>query len=287
VISAAVFTFSTTVTLAWIGYRESSGSLLLARNFYGPLRVFDENTAFEKTRLRVLVNGKISHGAEAPARPREPLTYYSRESGLGFAMSELQKDGGQLRLGMVGLGVGTIAGYGRQGDVLRFYEINPLVLRIAHEDFWYLRTSRAQCDVVLGDARLSLEREPSQHFDLLAIDAFISDSIPMHLLTREAFALYWRHLKPDGVLAIHVSNRYADLAPIVALNAKADAKAAWLFNTKGKTPGSTRADWVLVTSRPGFFDGANFRNKRAIVSPAGLRVWTDDYGSIWSVLKLR
>jgi hypothetical protein len=186
---------------------------------------------------------------------------------------------------VIGLGVGTIAAYGRPGDVFRFYEINPLVAEIAQHDFWYLALSPARRDIVLGDGRLSLERESPQRFDLLSVDAFTSDSIPVHLLTREAFALYWRHLKPDGVLAVHVSNRFADLAPVVAAAARADGKSAWLIGGEGEAGhlGGTR--WVLVTSRPGFFDSPAFHDKHAISPPSG--GWTDDYSSLWSALRLR
>src|SRR5262249_41383404 len=150
-----------------------------------------------------------------------------------------------------------IAAYGRSGDVYRFYDINPLVPRIAHENFWYLNSNPADTSIALGDARLSLEREESEHFDVLAVDAFTSDAIPVHLLTREAFALYWRHLKPDGVLAVHVSNRYVDLAPIVAAAAADQSKAVRVItNAADGTQEIAASAWVLVTSRPGFFEQA-------------------------------
>src|SRR6185436_13249381 len=166
-------------------------------------------------------------------------------------------------------------------------DINPLVPEIARNDFWYLSTSPAESNIVLGDARLSLEREPLQHFDVLAVDAFVSDAIPVHLLTREALALYWRHLKPDGVLAVHVSNRFVDLAPLVALLAAESGKTARVVGNKADlAAGIHPSRWVLVTSRAGFFDRAALRNAAEIATPRTLRAWTDDYSNLWQVLHL-
>ena len=158
---------------------------------------------------------------------------------------------------------------------------------IARSHFWYLGGSPARTSVVLGDARLSLEREPPQHFDVLVVDAFISDSIPIHLLTRQAFALYWRHLKPDGVLAVHVSNKFVDLAPIVAEAAAETGKTARLLhNDLDWKNGVAQSSWMLVTSRTGLFERPLLWNGRAVALPPTLHPWTDDYSSIWSVLKL-
>jgi SAM-dependent methyltransferase len=160
-----------------------------------------------------------------------------------------------INVGVIGLGAGTLATYARPTDYYQFYELDPEVVKIAMTQFTFLKDCAAQCAVIPGDARLSLEREPSRQFDLLAIDAFSSDSIPMHLLTREAFQLYRRHLKPDGVLAIHVSNKYLSLAPVVALAAVENEKQAMLVSYDGnETNEESSSDWALVTSRPGFFD---------------------------------
>ena len=165
-------------------------------------------------------------------------------------------------MGVIGLGTGTLAAYGRAGDYFRFYEINPLVLQLANTEFTYLKICKARLDVALGDARLSLEREPSENFDVIAVDAFSSDAIPVHLLTREAFVLYFRHLKPTGVLAVHVSNT--------------EDEANDVF-------GST---WVLVTSSPGFFDGPLMRQAAvAVPMPHKMRMWTDDYSNLFQILK--
>src|SRR6185503_3260308 len=176
------------------------------------------------------------------------LTYFSRSSGVGLLLGEVAKDG-PLNVGVVGLGAGTLAGYCRAGDTYRFYEINPLVIEIAQKHFWYLESCPKPPALVLGDARLSLEQEPAQGFDVLVVDAFVSDAIPVHLLTREAMAVYWRHLKPDGVLAVHVSNSYVDLAPVVAKAAEESGKhARTIFDNKNDN-GVHPSNWVLVTSR--------------------------------------
>ena len=164
-----------------------------------------------------LVHGRITHGRQFidPGKRRWATSYYGPHSGVGRAIACLQKSG-PIRVGAIGLGVGTVAAYARPGDLFRFYEINPEVLRLATQRFTYLADCRGTCEVVLGDARLSLEaEEPPQPFDLLVLDAFSGDAIPTHLLTREAFDVYRRHLAPDGAIAVHISNNYLNLAPVV------------------------------------------------------------------------
>jgi SAM-dependent methyltransferase len=237
--------------------------------------------------VRRLINGSILHGIEVkdPRLRRTPLSYYARPSGIGRVITELGKHG-PISVGVIGQGVGTLAGYGRAGDTYRFYEINPAVDRIAHDLFWYLPTNPARQSVVIGDGRLSLEREPPQHFDVLVIDAFLSDSIPLHLLTREAFSLYWRHLKPDGVLAVHVSNRYIALAPVVAQDAASRGMTTRSIDVYNDLDhGVTRSVWVLVTRRKDLFQRGELANIPIEPVPQGLRPWTDDYSSIWSVLR--
>jgi SAM-dependent methyltransferase len=280
---------TTGLVMARYAYELSTRAVLLERNFYGALRVTDVvlDTA-ERPPARDLANGNILHGVElrTPADWRIPLSYYAPASGVGRAITELAKDG-PLRVGVIGLGVGTMAGYGRPGDVYRFYEINPAVLKIAREQFHYLGTNPARQSIVLGDARLSLEREPPQKFDLLVVDAFTSDSIPMHLLTKEALALYWRHLKPNGVLAVHVSNRFVSLAPVVAQPAQADGRTARLVDIDTNWDiGATRSVWVLVTRRTELFHRPLLQYATPIPIPYGLQAWTDDHSSIWSVLRL-
>jgi len=260
----------------------------LARNFYGALRVTDFLDATGGQR-RLLLNGTTNHGEQytSPEKRRQPLTYYSHASGIGIALDELGK-GGPLKVGVIGLGTGTIAAYCREGDTYRFYEINPLVLSLASSEFTYLNDCPSKPAVEMGDARLSLESEPPRQFDVLAVDAFIGDAIPVHLLTREAFDLYWRHLKPDGVLGVHASNRYIDLAPIVGRAAADNGKTARLVtNASDPNAAVIASTWVLVTSRPGFFERPALQGSTPVEVPAGFIPWTDDYSNLWRVFHLQ
>ena len=251
------------------------------RNFYGALRV--RNIA----NVRVLQNGNVVHGREllTPALSDEPASYYGPHSGLGRALTALEKRG-PLKIGVLGLGAGTIAAYGRPGDNYVFYEINPAVSRIAQRYFGFLPMTKASWRVEEGDGRLSLERERSQGFDLLAIDAFTSDSIPVHLLTREAFGQYWRHLKPGGILAVHISNLYIDLAPVVAFAAQADGMTSRLVSDRGDdSRAEDPSDWVLISAEPGFFGDPALAGAAAVKIPPNFRVWTDDYSNLWRSLR--
>jgi spermidine synthase len=230
-----------------------------------------------------LYNGAILHGAQFtdPRRSRIPTTYYGTATGGGIALA--YRAGTPRKLGVIGLGAGTLAVYGRPGDVIRFYEINPLVIDIANRNFRYLRESQARVEVVAGDARLSLEREPAQGFDVLALDAFSGDSIPVHLLTREAFALYLRHLQPRGILAVHVSNGYLDLAPVVARVAESFGKRTCVVVTPA-TRNTQKSDWVLMSDDADFMKiaqgAANHTPVRRIEQP-----WTDDYSNLFRIIK--
>jgi hypothetical protein len=269
---------------AWNG---EAGTLVAARNFYGPLHVATRETPAANGDVIQLWNGNIIHGREYlfPENRCAPISYYSPQSGIGITLRELGKDG-PLNVGVIGLGAGMIAGYGRAEDVFRFYEINPLVYKIATSSFFYLSWCPAQWTVAIGDARLSLEREPPQGFDLLAVDAFSSDAIPVHLLTREAFALYWRHLKPDGVLAVHVSNRYVDLAPIVALVAREFGKTARKWASVDDPPNAVDGStWILVTSNKKLLENAPLAGAGQVDVGRLAHPWTDDYSDVWSVLR--
>lgn len=290
----AVWIGSMVGALALIGYmgyeiREfRSGSRLLVRNFYGALRVNDEGDGVEEARIRKLTHGTISHGEEFLDNERhlQPTTYYGYNSGIGLTILEAQRRLG-LRVGVIGLGTGTIAAYGRPGDLYRFYDINPLVIGIARSEFRFLPECKAQTDVVLGDARLSLEREAPQNYDVLAVDAFSSDAIPVHLLTREAFQLYFRHLAPGGVLAVHISNKHLDLAPVVDGLARALGKHAVVVdNDDDDDKGVFSSTWVLVSGRQSFFQfPLIFKAATPVTSRPGLGLWTDDYSNLFQILK--
>ncbi len=256
---------------------------LLTRNFYGALRVTDD----DELGIRELTHGTINHGEQYldPDDRRQPITYYAPQTGIGRLMKSVRQRG-PFRLGVIGLGTGTMAAFGRSGDAVRFYEINPLDVSIANSEFTYLRDSPAAHQIVVGDARLSLEREPDQHFDVLVVDAFSGDSIPVHLLTREAFQVYWRHLKPDGTLAVHTSNKYLNLAPPVALLAQESGREAHLIENKRDDATRTfSSDWILV----GQNEGERYQwikdAETVIAVPPGLRVWTDDFSNLWQVLR--
>jgi hypothetical protein len=259
------------------------------RNYYGVLRVYEEEDNANQTGSRRLIHGTINHGTELtdPEDRRTPTSYYGPKSGLGRAIRYFEQRPA-VRVGMIGLGAGVTAAYGRHGDFFRFYEINPLDLSIATTWFTFLSDCPADHRVMLGDARLTLEREPSQQFDVLGVDAFSSDAIPVHLLTREAFELYFRHLKRGGILAVHVSNRYLDLAPVVARNALDLAKVGMEVNDDGEDEDYlSESDWVLVASDGALFADPLFHNIR--INPAktrtGLRPWTDDYSNLVQILK--
>lgn len=265
-------------------------SVLVQRNFYGTLSVQDDPSSYELAR-RYLIHGTISHGYQYVHEElrRLPSSYFSQHSGVGLVLKAFQS-AGPVRMGVVGLGVGVLSGYVREGDYARLYEINPDVVEIADSHFTFLPTARrsGDVDVLLGDARLTLERQAPQAFDLLAIDAFSSDAIPTHLLTREAFELYFKHLKPDGVLAVHISNRYIDLVPVCARSAAHVNRSARVVRSISDGTYDTSI-WVVVTSNQALlarpeFQGANTYEASAAESFHG---WTDQYSSVWPLLRLR
>ncbi|HEX9199937.1 MAG TPA: fused MFS/spermidine synthase, partial [Acidobacteriaceae bacterium] len=197
-------------------------------------------------------------------------------------------EGRARNVGVIGLGAGTLAAYGRPGDRFRFYEINPLVEPIARNLFTYLRDLRAQISIVNGDGRASLSTEGPQGFDVLVVDAFSGDAIPLHLLTREAMEVYRSHLAPGGVIAFHVSNSYLDLAPEIGRLAEAEGMQARVVESMDvPAEGAYRATWVLVSADAAFFQKPGVSAvAMPIPSLAGLRLWTDDYSSLLPVLHL-
>ena len=265
---------------------NNANTILRARSFYGALRVREFHN-WLKEPYRTLYHGKIEHGSQYENPPQSLLatTYYGPDSGVGLALTGCCPN--EKRVGAIGLGAGTIAAYGRTSDYFRFYEINPQVVGIARRYFTYLRDSPAKIDVVLGDARLSLESEASQQFDVLAVDAFSGDAIPVHLLTREALALYLRHLKPDGILAVHTSNTYLNLPPVVQLLAEeAHYETRMIENQDNPRKLIDSSDWVLVTRNKRFLDSIDASVMTDVIEmPATLRVWTDDYNNLFRILK--
>lgn len=262
-----------------------------SRNFYGVLKVRDVRD--DGPPQRRLIDGTTIHGIQLldPTRRAEPLSYYGERSGIGHVMRHIDEPAGGLRIGAVGLGIGTIATYAEPGDEIRFYELNPAVVDLAREHFSFLGESQAAIDVVIGDGRISLERELAErggrNYDLLVIDAFTSDAIPVHLLTREAVGVYWSHLKPDGVLAIHVTNSYVDLVPVVANVAAALGKDALHLQSSAAGDGIFSADWVILTE--GAWSGRSGTTEGLTIVPPlpepAARVWTDDYSDLLRTLR--
>jgi SAM-dependent methyltransferase len=261
-------------------------TVAMMRNFYGALRIQEFKTGL-KLPYRSLVHGTIEHGAQYLSFPenRNPTTYYGRRSGAGLALRFCCD--GPKRVGVIGLGAGTLAAYGKPGDSFRFYEINPQVITVANGWFTFLKQSPAKIEIILGDARLSLESEPSQQFDVLAVDAFSGDAIPVHLLTKEAFAVYFRHLKPGGILAVHTSNTYLRLAPVVKMLAEdADYASRLISSDEDTTMMVSSADWVLVTRNQEFLNKQEtFVWSDNIDVPPHLRLWTDDYNNLYEILR--
>ena len=243
-----------------------------------------------------LAHGTTVHGTQlrgSPQKERTPTAYYVPGSGVGQAMQALPTlYGPSARVGVVGLGAGTLACYARGGQDWRFYEIDPAVVRIARDtgQFSFLSHCLPNPRIVLGDARLNLALEPAASLDLLALDAFSSDSVPMHLMTREAFASYGRVLAPRGLLLVHISNRFLDLEPVVAAAAGAGGwQAVKLFYTPGATdaPAATKSLWIALSRDPAVIDLLRTRDSswQAVRPRAGFTPWTDDYSTILPLLK--
>ncbi len=262
----------------------TSNTIVMTRNFYGTLRVKDVGTGNDA--MRRMMHGVIMHGEQhlAAGKRNMPTTYYGETSGIALAIRVLDAPG--LQVGVVGLGTGTLAVYGKKGDVYRFYEINPQVVDVARREFSFLGDSRAKIDTVLGDARLAMEREAPRNYDILAIDAFSSDSIPVHLITREAMAVYLRHMKPGGIIAFHVTNRFLHLAPVVKRIAEEIGLHAALISDDAENSDLSRTDWVLVTRNKALLERPEIAKHAAeIEAIPGLRVWTDDFNNLFQILK--
>jgi hypothetical protein len=267
---------------------DRKNAILEVRNFYGTLRVTQALEAPFIGYKRTLYHGTIIHGEQVFTDDlrTKPTTYYAHDSGVGLAL-DLCCDTRARRVGMIGLGSGTLAAYGRKGDVFRFYDINPLVEPIARNSFTYLRESAAIVEIIPGDARLSLAAEEPQHYDVLVVDAFSGDAIPVHLLTSEAMALYRRHLAPGGIIAVHVSNQFLNLVPVVKQEADhARMKSVLITNSDDDDVAEFGSDWVLVTDNEKFLTQKDVRDDKQIMTEIPrLQLWTDDYNSVLPLLR--
>jgi spermidine synthase len=278
--------------LLWIGVVQArerqQDALVQLRSFYGTLRVTETHWPPQAEVTRTLYHGTIQHGTQmfGNGMRMEPASYYAPESGIGLAL-RFCCEGRPKHIGIVGLGAGTLAAYGQTGDVFRFYEIDPLVERIARSLFTYLRETPAQTDVILGDARYSLNRDRSGPFDVLVLDAFSGDAVPVHLLTAEALALYRKHLTKDGILAFHISSQYLDLEPVLAREAQqAGLHAVTLHSAANDAGGIFVSDWVLLTNNERFLSLPEVVNtSHPSITRADVHLWTDNYASLLPILK--
>jgi hypothetical protein len=261
-----------------------------ARNFYGILSVKDITEG--NVNERRLIDGSTSHGSQSLplSNSSVPLSYYRPGTGVQLIIEELSSDS-NLQVGIIGLGVGALAAYGQPGDHYTFYELNPLVSDFANNYFSYLDSSKAKIDVKLGDARVTLQREldldQKNAFDLLIIDAFSGDLIPTHLMTHEAFLLYQQHIKTQGVMALHISNRHLSLLPVIMQHSKSLDMQVMLFETPGNG-NEHDAQWVVLTNNNLLAQSPKLTYKQTVITKDQYKhvLWTDDYSSLLPILKV-
>lgn len=266
------------------------GELRRDRNFYGSLTIYSRDGG------RMLAHGQTLHGYQLLDDPHKPTVYFGHASGIGLLMDARPPCQGpcRLRYGLIGMGVGTLATYGREGEVMRYYEINPQVIEYSRSSspyFTFIRDSAAHLEVVPGDARLSLERELKESgpaaFDLLVVDAFNSDSIPVHLLTQEAMQVYLAHLRSrNSIVAIHISNRTLDLRPVLVGLALRNHLSYVRLNRLKSFIFEEVSDWVLMSRNPDVLAIPSFQRLKAPMPPSSKAVlWTDDYTNLVQLLK--
>jgi len=284
-----------TVMLAILG-TFFSGTLFSKRNFYGVIRVRADLVGEPSQPAYLMAHGITVHGLQfiAPELRDLPTTYYVHDGGAGLAILNHPRYGQGLRVGMLGVGAGTLATYGQLGDIYRLYEINPVVVDLAEgqdEFFSFVKDSQADVTMILGDARISLEQELARHvpqnFDVLVLDTFSSDSIPVHLVTKEAFALYLEHLAPDGIIAAHITNLHLDLQPVFWQLAKEYGLSMVRINYGGDTHGGYASHWILLSRDPALLDIPAIQKHTVDLGgySTNLKLWTDDYSNLFQILK--
>ena len=287
---AAVLGLGSIIYWQFTGWRPAVDR---ARNFYGVVSVFEYDRDNPQEHDRRMKHGAITHGQQYldPARSHWATTYYSDESGVGRTIRYF-RERGAVRVGVVGLGVGTLATYARKGDRYRFYEINPEVLRMARAHFTYLADCQVDPEVEMGDARLSLERELSAEdrapprFDVLVLDAFSGDSIPAHLLTKEAFAIYRPHVAPGGVIAVHITNRFLYLAPVVKGLAEHCAMDTVRIDTpRDDSRAINHSDWMMLTNNADFLRAVKPSPPKEAGDDFTVPLWTDKYNNLFQILR--
>ncbi|MFN8382282.1 MAG: fused MFS/spermidine synthase [Anaerolineales bacterium] len=286
---AMLVSFALSTTLIWLALNSGGNHLLAERNFYGVIRVKDLDG-----KANAMIHGVTIHGLQFHDDPQRPSTYYVEDSGVGLLLLNHPMRGEGMRVGVLGLGAGVLAVYGEPGDQYRFYEINDIVIRLAEGDggyFTFLKDSRAAVTVIPGDARLSLENElnsgEAQNFDVLVLDTFSSDSIPVHLVTREAFQLYLQHLSPDGVIAAHISNRHLDLQPVLWKLAQEFGLSVIRIDKSPTASGEFPSIWMLLSRNPTILEIPELKDHAQDLSGynTDLPLWTDDYSNLFQILK--
>lgn len=290
-----LFVFALTTALLILLETSFSGSLYARRNFYGVIRVRESQAGNPPRPAYLMAHGITIHGLQFIGKDRHlPTTYYVRESGAGLAILNHPNYGKGMRVGMLGAGVGTLAVYGQPGDAYRLYEINPLVIDLAEGQggfFSFVKDSAASITMIPGDARLSLERElavdGSQNFDVLILDTFSSDSIPVHLVTAEAFDVYLAHLAPGGIIAAHITNLHLDLQPVFWRLAKHHGLHLVRVDYPGDADGGYASHWILLARDPALLNIPVIQARAADLSgySTSLRLWTDDYSNLFQILK--
>jgi hypothetical protein len=273
------------------------------RSFFGILRILKEDVDNPSKTRYTLMHGRIEHGFQFLDKEKRywPTSYFGPSSGVGLAIRYHPKritgpfGEKKMRIGVVGLGTGTLATYGEPGDTIRFYEINPDVISFSANYFTYQKDCAGSLEIVLGDARVAMERErasgKTQQYDVLAIDAFSGDAIPVHLLTRECLELYRYHLAQDGIMAFHVSNRYFDLKPAIFGLAERDQftsmHAVWVSDRGDENRGTDSTDWILLTNNQQFLESSALKQAGHDWPHDGRTIarWTDDYTNLFRLLK--
>jgi spermidine synthase len=265
---------------------ELKHAVSVSRNFYGVLRVQEMHRDNPQQHHFRMMHGRIIHGLQFTLNEKklEPTTYYGRESGVGILLDSSTAEEPR-RIGVVGLGVGTLAAYANSEDVVRFYEINPDVIRLAKQHFSFLEECRGGVEIVTGDARLSLEHESAQNYDVLVLDAFSGDAIPAHLLTEEAFEIYLRHLKQDGVFAMHISNLHFDLRPVMAgLADRFHFSTVGVLSYKDEIKETNRCLWLLMSRNAMSLERVQSRQTTVQTQTNHRILWTDDRSNLFEIL---
>lgn len=276
-------------SLLMLGLNQSGEQLSADRNFYGVVRTIelDDNAL-------AMIHGITIHGIQYKNNPTEPTTYFSPDSGVGILLTNYPKDHAPAKVAVLGLGIGTLAAYGKAGDEYRLYEINQIAIDLAKGEggyFSFLKDSQANIEVIAGDARISLENEykanGSHHFDVIVLDTFSSDSIPVHLITKQAFDLYLANLKPDGVIAANISNQHIDLQPVFYRIAQEFGLTIIRIDNIPDEPNEYLSVWMLMSKNPESLNIPKIQ-ARAITYEnysTNVMLFTDDYSNLFQILR--